>query len=386
MWHGERYGHERIRVAYLSADFHDHPVAHLIAGVLERHDRSRFETIGISLRRGANSGIMHGRLQRAFEHFEDVSEQSDHEVAVRLRAREIDIAVDLTGHTRRGRLGILALRPAPVQVNYLGFTGTSGASYIDYLIADAVAIRSGDERFFSERLVRLPHSYLPNDDRQPIAGATPRRGDLGLPDASFVFCAFNNTYKLNPAMFDVWMQIMRTTPGSVLWLRDGEPAMRANLTREAVARGIAPERLVFAPKVPSMDEHLARYRQADLFLDALPYGAHATARDALWAGLPVLTCLGNAFSSRVAGSLLTALGLPELVTSSMEEYTTRALQYATSPALLAQIRAKLADLKSTSPVFDTDLYRRHLESAYGHMWEQQQRGAAPDGFSVSAIS
>lgn len=385
LWHGERYRHGRIRVAYLSVDFHDHPVAHLIAGVLERHDRSRFETIGISLRRSSDSGTMHRRLQVAFEHFEDASEQSDRDVAAGLRDREIDIAVDLTGHTRRGRLGILALRPAPVQVSYLGFTGTTGASYIDYLIADTVAIRSGDEHLFSERLVRLPYSFLPNDDRQPLAEATPRRRDLGLPDAGFVFCAFNNTYKLNPAMFDVWMQILRKTPGSVLWLRDGEPAVRANLTREALARDVTPERLVFAPRVPAMDEHLARYRQADLFLDTLPYGAHATARDALWAGLPVLTCVGDAFASRVAGSLLTAFGLLELVTSNLEEYAARALELAHSPVLLAQIRAKLADRKLACPVFDTDLYRQHLETAYRAMRERQQGGAAPDGFSVPAI-
>ena len=382
LWRGERYRQERIRIAYLSADFHDHPVAHLIAGVLERHDRRRFETFGLSLRRSANPGAMHGRLQRAFEHFEDVSEQSDHDVAARLRARQIDIAIDLTGHTRRGRLGILALRPAPVQVNYLGFTGSSGASYIDYLIADAVAIPSGNEVFFSERVVRLPDSYLPNDDRQPIAGTMPRRRDLGLPDASFVFCAFNNTYKLNPAMFDVWMQILRATPGSVLWLRDGEPATRANLTREAQVRGVASDKLVFAPRISAMDAHLARYRQADLFLDTLPYGAHATARDALWAGLPVLTCAGNGFAGRVAASLLTGLGMSELVTTDLEAYMRQALNLAHSPALLAKLRGKLAHQRATRPLFDTDLYRQHLESAYGVMCERQRRGESTEAISV----
>jgi predicted O-linked N-acetylglucosamine transferase (SPINDLY family) len=385
LWRGERFAHERIRVAYLSADFHDHPVAHLIAGVLERHDRRRFETIGVSLRRSNGSGTMRRRLQLAFEHFEDSAELSDREVAVRLRELEVDIAVDLTGHTRRGRLGILAQRPAPVQVSYLGFTGTSGASYLDYLVTDSAAIRGADEVFFSERLVRLPHAFLPNDDAQPIAEVTPSRRDLGLPAGGFVFCAFNNTYKLNPAMFDVWMQLMRETPGSVLWLRDGEPAMRGNLAREAAARGVSAERLVFAPRVSAMEDHLARYRRADLFLDTLPYGAHATARDALWAGLPVLTCVGNAFAGRVAGSLLTALGLPELVTSSLEEYKTRALEYANSPALHAEIRAKIAEHKSTHPAFDTDLYRRHLETAYLLMSERRQRGAEPEGFSVPAI-
>lgn len=385
LWQGERWRHERLRVAYLSADFADHPVAHLIAGVLEHHDRSRFETFGVSLHGDPGVSPMGLRMQQAFEHFHDASEAGDREVAVLLREREIDIAVDMTGHTRGGRLGILAHRPAPLQLNYLGFTGTSGASYVDYLIGDSVAIPGNLERFFSERIIRMPHSFLPNDDRQPIAGESPRRRDLGLPESAFVFCAFNNTYKLNPAMFDVWMQILRATPGSVLWLRDGGPAVRANLTREAAARGVASERLVFAQRLSSMDEHLARYRCADLFLDTVPYGAHATARDALWAGLPVLTCLGNAFASRVAASLLTALGFPELVTSNLGEYAARALEYASSPALLAEIRAMLADRKMAGPVLDTDLYRRHLETAYHTIWEHQRGGAAPVGFSVPAI-
>jgi protein O-GlcNAc transferase len=383
LWKGEGYRHERLRVAYLSADFADHPVAHLIAGVVERHDRRAFETFGVSLHRDPVGGAMQVRMRQAFEHFHDASEAGDREVAMLLRECEIDIAVDLTAHTRGGRLGILAFRPAPLQVNYLGFAGTSGASYVDYLIGDCVAVPSDQERCFSERIVRMPQSFMPNDDGQLIDGESPRRRDLGLPESGFVFCAFNNAYKLNPAMFDIWMGLLKETPGSVLWLRGGG-SVRTNLTREAAARGVEPERLVFAPKVEAMDAHLARYRQADLFLDTLPYGAHATARDALWAGLPVLTCLGNAFASRVAGSLLTAFGLPELVTSSLEEYTARALEYANFPALLAQIRAKLAD-RRTGAVFDTDLYRRHLESAYYLMWEHQQRGAAPHSFSVPEV-
>jgi protein O-GlcNAc transferase len=385
LWHGERRRHERLRVAYLSADFADHPVAYLMAGVLEHHDRSRFETFGVSLQGDPAGSAMGSRMQRAFEHFHDAREAGDREVATLLRDREIDIAVDLTGHTRGGRLGILAFRPAPLQLNFLGFAGTSGASYVDYLIADRVAIPEDLEGFFSERIIRMPHSFLPNDDRQPIAGESPRRRDLGLPESGFVFCAFNNTYKLNPAMFDVWTRILRATPGSVLWLRDGDPAVRANLTREAAARGIGPERLVFAPRLSSMDEHLARYRRADLFLDTLPYGAHATARDALWAGLPVLTCLGSTLASRVAGSLLTGLGVPELVTSNLEDYAARALEYAGSPAPLAKIRATLTDRKPAAPAFDTDLYRRHLETAYRMIWERHQTGAPPAALSVPAI-
>ncbi len=385
LWRGERYRHERLRIAYLSADFSDHPVAHLIAGVVERHDCSRFETFGVSLHRDPAAGAMHLRMQQAFEHFHDVSEAGDREIAVLLREREIDIAVDLTGHTRGGRLGILAFRPAPVQVNYLGFAGTSGAGYVDYLIGDSVAIPSSQERFFSERIVRMPHSFLPNDDRQPIAADTPRRCDLGLPEAGFVFCAFNNTYKLNPSMFGIWMRLLKETPGSVLWLRGGEGAVLANLRCEAQVRGIAAERLVFARRIPAMDAHLARYRQADLFLDTLPYGAHATARDALWAGLPVLTCAGNSFAGRVAASLLTGLGMPELVTANLEEYALRALTLANSSSLLAEVRAKLEHQRTSRPLFDTDLYRQHLESAYSTLCERQRRGESPEAFSVPQV-
>jgi protein O-GlcNAc transferase len=385
LWGGERYGHARLRIAYLSADFSDHPVAHLIAGVLERHDRGRFETFGVSLYRDPTAGAMQARMQQAFEHFYDASEAGDRDVARHLRECEIDIAVDLTGHTRGGRLGILACRPAPVQINYLGFTGTSGAAYMDYLIADRIAIPDDQAQYFSERVVRMPHSFLPNDDRQLIAEETPLRRDLGLPDSEFVFCAFNNGYKLNPRMFDIWMRLLRETPGSVLWLRAGEAAVRANLEREAKIRGVAADRLVFAARVQAMDAHLARYRQADLFLDTLPYGAHATARDALWAGLPVLTCTGNAFATRVAASLLVALNLPELVTTNLEQYAAQALMLAHSPSVLAEVRAKLSDQRVRRPVFDTERYRRQLESAYFTMHERQQRGASPQSLDVADI-
>jgi protein O-GlcNAc transferase len=383
LWQGEMYRHERLRVAYLSADFTDHPVAHLIAGVVERHDRRRFETFGVSLYKDPAGGAMQSRMQQAFEHFHDVNEAGDHDVAGMLREWEIDIAVDLTGHTRGGRLGILAFRAAPLQVNYLGFAGTCGADFVDYLIGDRVVVPADQDHFFSERIVRMPHCFMPSDDRQAIAAEAPRRRDLGLPESGFVFCAFNNAYKLNPTVFDLWMGLLQDTPRSVLWLRGGE-SVQANLRREAAARGVAPERLIFAPKIAAMDEHLARYRQADLFLDTLPYGAHATACDALRAGLPVLTCLGNAFASRVAGSLLTALGLPELVTASLTEYRARALEYANSPDALTRVRTRLTDRLAGSPVFDTDLYRDHLERAYRLMWDRLCQGAAPESFSVPA--
>ena len=385
LWGGDSYRHERLRIAYVSADFADHPVAHLIAGVLEHHDRRRFETIGVSLERDPAGSAMQQRMQQAVEHFHDVSETPDREVAAMLREREIDILVDLTGHTRGGRLGILAFRPAPVQISYLGFAGTAGASYVDYLIGDAITIPNGQEHFFSERIIRMPHSFLPNDDRQPVADVSPPRRDLGLPEDGFVFCAFNNSYKLNPVMFDIWMRLLRETPGSVLWLRGTEGAVPVNLRREAEARGVAADRLVFAPRIQAMDVHLARYRCADLFLDTLPYGAHATARDALWAGLPVLTCAGRSFAGRVAASLLTGLDLPELVTGSLADYASRALALAHSAAETAEVRAKLAQQRAKRPLFGTDLYRRHLEAAYVAVVERAQRGERPVTFAVPAI-
>ena len=387
LWQGARYDHGRIRIAYLSADFHDHPVSHLLAGVLERHDRTRFEVTGVSLRREAGQdGAMHRRLrQSAFEHYFDVTEMSDRDVAALLRELEIDIAIDLNGHTRGGRLGILAYRPAPIQVNYLGFAASVGTAVVDYLVADEFAVPTGQDPYFTERIVRLPHCFLPNDDQQPVALESPSRLALGLPETGVVFCGFNTTYKLNPLMFDVWMRLLRETPGSVLWLRSGEPTMLDNLRREALARGVAASRLVFAPKVMAMDAHLARYRAADLFLDTVPYGAHATARDALWAGLPVLTCLGGAFASRVAGSLLASLGMPDLVTSNLDEYASKALELARSPADLGDLRERLSHQKRSRQVFDTELYCRHFETALQMMWARQRRGQTPQAFSVPAI-
>lgn len=385
LWTGERYCHDRLRIAYLSADFTDHPVSHLLAGVLERHDRSRFETLGVSLFEDASRNAMRLRMRNAFDHFYDAGDEVDGAIATRLREREIDIVVDLTGHTRNGRLGVLAHRPAPLQIHYLGFAGTSGADYVDYVIGDETVIPPEHERYFSERLICMPHTFLPNDDTQTIALDTPRRGDLGLPEAGFVFCAFNNTYKIGPAMFDVWMRLLRETPGSVLWLRGGEEAVVANFRREAEVRGVTADRLAFASRVPSMAAHLARYRQADLFLDTLPYGAHATARDALWAGLPVLTCTGSSFASRVAASLLTALDLPELIAASLEEYGDRALLLAHSPGMLAELRGKLTHQPAIRPAFDTDLYREHLEAAYLKVHEHQRQGGLPRRCSVPAL-
>ena len=383
IWRGELYGHREIRLAYLSADFREHAVGSAIAELIERHDRTKFHTIGISFL-GAPESEMQARLRRTFGAFIDVQDMSNVEVAALLREREVDVAVDLSGHTNGGRPGIFALRPAPIQVNYLGYPGTTGADYMDYVLADRIVIPEEHESYYSEKIVRLPDAYLPLDSKRKFAAHTLTRAEAGLPEAGFVFCAFNSSYKIRPDMFDIWMRLLGKVQGSVLWLNASNAPVPRNLRAEAIRRGIAPERLIFAPHV-SLDEHLARHRQADLFLDTLPYNAHATASDALWAGLPVLTCLGSAFAGRVAASLLHAVGLPELVTHSLQEYEQRALDLATTPTLLAGIRAKLANNRTTNALFDTDRFRRHVESAYVTMWERVQRGDPPASFAVEPV-
>ncbi|MEO8302748.1 MAG: tetratricopeptide repeat protein [Betaproteobacteria bacterium] len=380
---GERYRHPRIRVAYLSADYRDHATSHLIAGLFECHDRERFEVTGISFGPDARDP-MRARVEVAFERFVDVRQRSDEEVAKLLRDLEIDIAVDLGGFTTDCRSGIVARRPAPIQVSYLGFPGTMGADYIDYLIADAFVLPPEDEPWFNEKVVTLPDSYQVNDAKRQIAPRTPSRAQAGLPESGFVFCSFNNNYKITPPLFEVWMRLLREVDGSVLWLLEGNKSVPGNLRREAQSRGVAPERLVFAPKVGHAD-HLARHRLADLLLDSLPYNAHTTASDALWAGLPVLTCRGNAFAGRVAASLLHAVGLPELVTASTAEYEALAQRLARDAEALAAIKAKLAQHRDRCPLFDTRRFARHIEAAYLGMWERWQRGEPPSAFSVAPI-
>jgi predicted O-linked N-acetylglucosamine transferase (SPINDLY family) len=379
-WNGRAHAHERIRVAYLSADFRDHPIAHLLAGLFERHDQARFETIALSLG-PPGADPMRRRLERAFSRFIDVARRSDRDIAQLLRGLEIDIAVDLMGHTHGTRLGVFALRPAPVSVN---FYCPTGAAFIDYLIGDAVALPPESHRFHRERIVTLPDTLLATDRTRPIAGPTPARPELGLPEDAFVFCSFNNSYKLNPPMFDIWMRLLRRIPRSVLWLQQINQAATAALRREAAARGVDPARLVFAPRLASPEEHLARYRRADLFLDTLPFNAQTTAADALWAGLPVLTCLGTTFVGRIAASLLHAVGLPELVAGSLDEYERRAAGLAGNRAELEAIRGRLAAHRDSWPLFDTDRYRRHVERAYETMIERSRHGLPPASFAVSA--
>jgi predicted O-linked N-acetylglucosamine transferase (SPINDLY family) len=356
----------------------------LIAGLFEAHDRTRFDITAISIGPDSNDE-MRARLRSAFDRFVDVRYKSDQEVALLLRELEIDIAVDLQGFTQHCRPGILSHRAAPVQVNYLGYPGTMGADYIDYIIGDRCVIPPEHHPGYAEKVVYLPDCYQVNDSKRRIAARTPTRAELGLPEKGFVYCCFNNNHKISPRVFDVWMRLLNKVQGSVLWLLEDNKTVARNLRQEAERRSIASGRVIFAPRV-KMEEHLARQRLADLFLDTLPYNAHVTASDALWVGLPVVTHIGGAFAGRVAASLLNAVGLPELLTSSWEDYEALALKLATSPAMLADIRAKLALNRTTHPLFDTGRFRRHIESAYVTMWERYQRGEPPVSFAVPGLS
>ena len=383
LWRGERYAHERIRVAYLTADFRPHPVAFLIAGVFEHHDKSRFETIGVSFGAWGESDIR-TRIRGAFEHFHDARNLGDGDVAALLRKLEVDVAVDLMGFTEGCRPAILKQRPAPVQVNFLGFPGTMGAAHMDYILADRVLIPAGEERFYAENVVYLPDTYQANDSKRLVAEKTPARAEAGLPEAGFVFCCFNNNYKITPEMFDIWMRLLASVEGSVLWLLEDNPAASTNLRKHAQARGVDPARLVFAPRV-TPPEHLARQRLADLFLDTSPYTAHTTCSDALWVGLPVVTFAGPTFAARVATSLLKAAGLPELATASPHDYEQLALRLAREPRVLSEIKAKLARNRENCALFDTARFTRHLESAYTHMVERSRAGLPPQSFAVEPL-
>jgi len=380
LWRGERYHHDKIRIGYLSADFRNHAVARLIAGVFEHHDRTRFETTALSLGSERESS-MRKRLEGAFDRVLDVDRASEFDIARQVRELEIDIAIDLMGYTRGGRPGILALRPAPLQVNYLGYPGTLGADYIDYLIADSVVIPDEQRAFYTEKIAYLPDSYQCNDSQRRIADAVPSRKEAGLPETSFVFCCFNYNYKIMPEIFDIWMRLLSSVEGSVLWLLEDHPAATSNLRQEAEACGIASSRLVFAKRAP-LDQHLARLKHADLLLDTLPYGAHTTASDALWVGVPVLTCLGTSFAGRVAASLLSSVGMPELITHSLQDYEKCARDLALNRSVVLALREKLSKNRMSGPLFDTTRITRNLETAYSMMWERQQRGEPPVTFSV----
>lgn len=377
-----QYRHQKIRLGYLSADFHEHATAYLMAELFERHDRSLFEVHAFSIGRDDQSP-MSERLHRAIENFNAIGSLSDPEAARQIRCAEIDILVDLKGYTKESRPGIAAQRPAPIQVAYLGYPGSMGASFIDYAIVDPFVVPKELAASFDEKLAYLPHCYQANDSRRPIAEDTPSRADCGLPERSFVFCCFNNNYKITPQIFSLWMDLLQAVPDSVLWLLEDNPWVAKNLRREAATCGVDAARLVFAGRT-SLAQHLARHRLADLFIDTLPYNAHTTASDALWAGLPVLTCAGMSFPARVAGSLLHAIGLPELVTANLEEYKAKALRFARHPESLLAVREQLARNRLTMPLFDNLRFCRHIEAAFVRMWKLHQQGEVPRSFDVPA--
>jgi predicted O-linked N-acetylglucosamine transferase (SPINDLY family) len=386
LWRGEVYDHERIRLAYVSADFRDHVVSRFMTPLYERHDRDQFQVIGVSLAADDCSAVV-ARSKRALDQFIDASRMGDQEVASRLRELEVDVAIDLTGYTQGCRAGVFARRPAPAQVNFLGYPATLGVPWIDYIIADEFVIPESLSHLYTENVVRLPDSFQPNDEHRPQPGAASRmtRVSSGLPaDASVpVLCCFSNHYKLNPAIFDIWMRVLARAPNSVLWLLGGPQALRQRLQQAAESRGISCTRLIFAERV-CYEEHLSRLALADLFLDTLPFNAGATASDALWAGVPVLTCAGEAFASRMAGSLLRAINMPDLITSNPVEYEERAVELLTNRERLQILRSRLTSEGVRSVLFNGARYCRHLEDAYRFMVKRSRCGDAPSSVRLPA--
>lgn len=375
----------RLRIGYLSNEFRDHAVSHLVQGVFELHDRERFEVFGYSF--GVDDGSSYRkRIAAGCEHFRDLREKSLTESARAIRGDRLHVLVDLQGYAGFPRMALMAQRLAPIQVNYLGHPGTTGADFIDYLIGDPVVTPAAHAADYPERLVRLPNCYLATDHTQPIAADAGSRADHGLPEKAVVFCAFNTSYKLEPRGFDVWMRILHRVPGSVLWLSPAAGAAAGNLLREAAARGVPTERIVFARRMPGKAEHLARHKLADLFLDTLDYNGHTTGCDALWAGLPVLTCPGETFASRVGASMLTAIGLGELIARDLESYERLAVELAQDPQRLQALRDKLARQRTAAPLFDTPRLVRNLEAAYEEMWRRRQTGGPPRAIDVATLA
>jgi len=376
----KRDAREKLRIGYYSSDFHHHATSFLIAEMLEAHDTDRFELHGFFWGPDRQDG-MRQRISEAFATFRDVRGMSDRDIARLSRERGIDIAVDLKGYTQDSRPGIFAAGCAPLQLQYLGYPGSMSAEYVDYVIADKMVIPPGSEANFTEKILRLPYSYQPNDSRRKISEKSYTRQEAGLPARGFVFCCFNNNYKILPETFDIWIRILKSVDGSVLWLLEDNVLAGENLRRYAATHGLDPSRLIFAGHLP-VDEHLARHKLADLFLDTWPYNAHTTASDALWAGLPLITRTGKSFASRVAASLLSALDLPGLITGSEEEYEKLAISLAKDPARLALLRQTLSDNRVTAPLFDGKLTARHLEAGFNAIWARYQSGLSPDDIDV----
>ncbi len=367
---------EKIRLAYYSADFYNHATAYLIAHMLELHDREKFEVLGFSFG-GFKQDEMATRIGRSFDELIDVSDLTDLQVAQISREKGVDIAVDLKGFTKNARPGIFAYRCAPVQVNYLGYPGTMGSDYVDYIIADEVVLPKSNWHHFTEKVAYLPHCYQVNDAKRQISNKKFVRLELGLPEKGFVFCCFNNSYKISEVNFDDWCQILRAVPDSVLWLLEDNTSATNNLRKEALKRGVDQQRLVFAKRM-SLQDHLARHRMADLFLDTLPVNAHTTASDALWAGLPLLTLVGQSFAGRVAASLLYALDLHELVVTDREAYIAKAIELGNAPSKLQEIRSRLVDKRAIKSLFDSQLFTKHVEYVYKQMHQRALAGLKPD--------
>jgi len=366
----------KIRIAYYSAEFHNHATTYLMAELFERHDRNKFELFAFSFG-PESSDDMRQRVSAAFDQFIDVRQKNNKEIAELSRLLYIDIAIDLKGHTFGQRLGIFSYRAAPIQVHYIGYPGTLGTEYIDYLIADKVLIPEEYKKYYSEKIIYLPNSYQVNDRKRIISDRKFTRSEFGLPNSGFIYCCFNNNYKITPEVLDSWINILNAVEGSILWLLEDNQVAAENLKKEARNRGLDSRRLVFANRL-NLPEHLARHRLADLFLDTQPCNAHTTASDSLWAGLPVLTCTGESFASRVAASLLNAIGLPELVTHSQEEYETLAIKLGNNPEQNNLIKDKLQANRLTTPLFDTDLLAKHIESAFTQIYERYQNDEPPE--------
>ncbi|QGM98876.1 tetratricopeptide repeat protein [Methylocystis parvus] len=375
-----RFG-EKIRIGYFSADFHEHATSHLLAAVLENADRAAFELIGFSFGPQSDDAYRR-RISAAFDAFHDVRRLSDEAVAALAREAGVDVAVDLKGLTKGHRAGIFARRAAPIQVNYLGYPASMGAGYIDYIVADRIVIPPGAEADFAEKVIYLPDCYQPNDPSKAISGRAFSRADFGLPEDAFVFCCFNNSYKILPQIFDVWMRALTKTPNAVLWLIEDNKAAVENLGHAAAARGVDASRLVFSSRI-RLDEHLARHKLADLFLDTSPYNAHTTASDAIFAGVPVLTCAGSTFAGRVAASLLNAAGLPNMIAENLAAYEALAIELASQPERLSAMRAHLESQGEASPLFDARRYARSLETAYAEIYRRSREGLEPDHIQVA---
>jgi protein O-GlcNAc transferase len=376
---------KRLRIGYFSADFQNHPVMYALIEVLEQHNRALFEVYAYSFGPDNNSE-MRQRVIKAVDVFDNVKDMNDQTIALLARQDKIDIAIDLSGYTKNGRTGVFAYRAAPVQIAMLGYPGTSGTSFIDYIITDQTSLPTENQKFFSETPIYMPCSQCALETSIPLLDITPTRSVLGLPDEGFVFCAINNTYKITPAEFDIWMRLLLQVNGSVLWLLESNQRARGNLVKEAEARGIDSQRLVFQPRMvtdaASQQQYLSQFRQADLYLDTFIYGAGSTASNALWAGLPVLTLIGQGIPTRMAASYLNSLSLPELITTTHEAYEKLAIELSTNPERLALLKQTLANALLTTPLFDNALQTKYLENGYQQAYQRYFDDKLPEAIFV----